>query len=52
MLTHSKTTMSNKEDNGSKESKEPDYYEDEDKEQLEEKQGEETGEQETTNQVF
>ena len=41
--------MSTKED---KESKEPDY--DEDKDQLEEKQEEETGEidQETTNQVF
>ena len=46
------TTMSNKEDNGSKESKEPDY--DEDKDQLEEKQEEETGEieEETTNQIF
>jgi hypothetical protein len=43
-----KLTMSTKEDNGSKESKEPDY--DEDKNQLEEKQEEETGE--TTNQVF
>jgi hypothetical protein len=45
-------TMSTKEeDNGSKESKEPDY--DEDKEQLEEKQEEEAGElKETTNQVF
>ena len=43
------TTMSTKEeDNGSKESKEADY--DEDKDQLEEKQEEETGE--TTNQVF
>jgi predicted transcriptional regulator len=42
------TTMSTKEeDNGSKESKEPDYVEDEDK--LEEK---ETGEQETANQTF
>jgi hypothetical protein len=40
--------MSSKEDNGSKESEEPDY--DEDKDQLEEKQEEETGE--TTNQVF
>jgi hypothetical protein len=40
------------EDNGSKEGKEPDY--DEDKDQLEEKQEEETGElkEETTNQVF
>jgi predicted transcriptional regulator len=44
-----KLTMSAKEeDKGSKESKEPDY--DEDKNQLEEKQEEETGE--TTNQVF
>ena len=33
-----------------KESNEPDY--DEDKDQLEEKQEEESGEQETTNQVF
>ena len=48
-----KLTMSTKEDNGSKESKEPDYNED--KDQLEEKQEEETGElkEETTaNQVF
>ena len=36
--------------NDSKESKEPDY--DEDKDQLEEKQKEETGEEETINQVF
>jgi hypothetical protein len=36
-----KLSMSTKEDNGSKESKEPDY--DEDKDQLEEKQEEETG---------
>ena len=43
-----KLTMSTNEDNGSKESKEPDY--DEDKDQLEEKQEEETGG--TTNQVF
>ena len=44
-------TMSTTEDNG-KESKEPDY--DEDKDQLEEKQEEQTGEpkEETTNQVF
>ena len=43
--------MSTKEENnGSKESKEPDY--DEDKEQLEEKQQEQTGEKKTTNQVF
>ena len=44
--------MSTKEDSG-KESEEPDY--DEDKDQLEEKQEEETGElskEETTNQVF
>ena len=46
-----KLTMSNKkEDNGNKESKEPDY--DEDKDPLEEKQEEETGEKETINQVF
>jgi hypothetical protein len=49
-----KLTMSNKkEDNGNKESEEPDY--DEDKNQLEEEQEEETGEfneQKTTNQVF
>ena len=48
-----KLTMSTKEDNnGSKESKEPDY---EDKDQLEEKQEEKTGElneNETTEQVF
>jgi hypothetical protein len=43
-----KLTMSTKEDNGSKESKEPDY--DEDKDQLEEEQEKETGE--TTNRVF
>jgi hypothetical protein len=43
--------VSTKEDNGNKESKEPDY--DEDKDHLEEKQEEETGElKETTNQVF
>ena len=34
------------------ESKEPDYNEDEDRDQLEEEQEEKTGEQETTNQVF
>jgi hypothetical protein len=47
-----KLTTSSKQDNGSKESKEPDY--DEDKDQLEEKQEEETGElkEETTNRVF
>lgn len=49
------TTMSTKErNNGSKESKEPDY--DEDKDQLEEEQEEETEEinqqESTTNQVF
>jgi hypothetical protein len=49
-----KVSLSTKEeDKGSKESKEPDY--DDDKEQLEEKQEEETGEidqRETTNRVF
>jgi hypothetical protein len=46
-----KLSMSTKEDNGSKESKEPDY--DEDKDQIEEKQEEETGELKgTTNQIF
>jgi hypothetical protein len=47
-----KLTMSSKEDDNGKESKEPDY--DEDKDQLEEEQEEETGElnQETTNRVF
>ena len=44
-----KLSMSTKEENNGKESKEPDY--DEDKEQLEEKQ-EETVKQETTNHVF
>ena len=46
------TDMSTKEDNDGKESKEPEYDEEED--QLEEKQGEEAGEhkEETTNQVF
>jgi hypothetical protein len=50
--TNKEKLMSTKEENGSEESKEPDY--DEDKDQLEEKQEEETGEsgQETTNQVF
>ena len=51
-----KLTMSGKEeDNGSKESKEPDYDDGEDKGQLEEKEEKETGElseMETTNQVF
>jgi len=42
--------MSTKEDNGNKENREPDY--DEDKDQIEEKQEEEAGEQETTNQVL
>jgi hypothetical protein len=47
-----KLTMSTKDENNGKESKEPDY--DEDKDQLEEKQKEETGEikQKTTNQIF
>ena len=47
------TTMSTNEENNGKESKEPDY--DEDKDQLEEKQEEETGEhkeEKTTNLVF
>ena len=39
--------MSTKEDENGKESKQPNY--DEDKDQLEEKQDEETGEPETTN---
>jgi predicted transcriptional regulator len=43
-------TMSTNEDKNGKESKEPDY--DDDKDQLEEKQEEETGERETTNKVF
>jgi hypothetical protein len=42
--------MSTKEDNGSKEYKEPDY--DEDKDELKEKQEEETGEKATTNTTF
>ncbi|CAN5300764.1 hypothetical protein BH18THE2_BH18THE2_33230 [soil metagenome] len=42
-----KLTMSTKEDENGKESKQPDY--DEDKDQIEEKQEEETGEPETTN---
>ena len=45
-----KLTMSAKEENNGKESKEPDY--DEDQEQLEEKQEEETGEKATTNTTF
>ena len=45
-----KITMSRKEDNGIKESKEPDY--DENKGQLEEEQAKETENQEITNQVF
>jgi hypothetical protein len=51
-INKEKLTMSTKEDNGSKESKEPDY--EEDKDQLEEKQEQENGEleEETTNQVF
>jgi hypothetical protein len=50
-----KLTMSSKEDNNSKESKEPDYNDGVDREQLEENQEEETGEidqRETTNRVF
>ena len=42
--------MSIKEDENGKELKQPDY--DEDKDQLEEKQEEETGQPETTNQVL
>ncbi|MGC2306807.1 MAG: helix-turn-helix transcriptional regulator [Nitrososphaeraceae archaeon] len=49
-INKEKLTMSAKEDDNGKESSEPDY--DEDKDQLEEKQEKETGEQETTNQVF
>jgi hypothetical protein len=45
-----KLTMSTKEDDNDKESNESDYHED--RGQLEEKQEEKTGEQETTNQVF
>ena len=47
-----KLTMSSMEEDNGKESKEPNY--DDDKDQLEKKQEEETGElkQETTNQVF
>jgi hypothetical protein len=47
-----KLTISAKEENNEKESKEPDY--EDDKDQLEEKQEEEAGElkEETTNQVF
>jgi predicted transcriptional regulator len=48
--TNKEKLMSSKEYSGSKESKEPDY--DEDKDQLEEKQEEKKGEQETTNLVF
>jgi hypothetical protein len=44
------TTMSNK-NQDDKECRDPDYG-DKDKDQLEEKQEEETGEQRTTNQVF
>jgi hypothetical protein len=44
------TMFAKGENNGSKESKEPDYNEY--KDQLEEMQEEESGEQETTNQVF
>jgi hypothetical protein len=52
--TQEKLTMSAMEDENGKELKQPDY--DEDKDQLEEKQEEETGElskeKKTTNQVF
>jgi hypothetical protein len=49
-----KLTTSAKEDNGSKQSKEPDYDDGEDKDQLEKEQEDETGElnQETTNPRF
>ena len=49
-----KLSMSTKEENNGKESKEPDYVDVEDKDELEEKQEEETGELEekTTNRVF
>ena len=52
--TNKEKLMSSKEYSGSKESKEPDYDDGEDKDQLEEKQEEGTGElkEETTNQVF
>ena len=52
-INKEKLTISTKEEDNGKESKEPDY--DEDKDQIEEKQEEETGEvrkQETTNQIF
>jgi IS30 family transposase len=45
-----KLTKSPREDNGSKESKEPDY--DEDKDQLEEKQEEDIEQQKTINEIF
>jgi hypothetical protein len=43
-MTCEKLTLSSKEDNNGKESEEPDY--DEDRDQLEEEQKEETGEKE------
>jgi hypothetical protein len=53
-INKEKLVMSTKEEENGKESKEPDY--DEDQDQLEEKQEEETGElieeKKTTNQVF
>ena len=51
-INKEKLTMSTKGEDNGKESKEPDY--DEDKDQLEEKQEEETGElkEDTTNQVL
>jgi hypothetical protein len=47
---HVESRFETKEENDGKESKEPDYDKDED--QLEERQEEEAGEQETTNQVL
>jgi hypothetical protein len=48
--TNKEKSTSKEENNGSKGNKESDY--DEDKGQLEEKQGKEIGKQETTNHVF
>jgi hypothetical protein len=45
-ISKEKLTLSSKDDNGSKESEEPDY--DEDKNKLEEEQEEKTGDQEAT----
>ena len=47
-----KLAMSNKEEDFGKESKEPDYDKDIDNDLLEVKQEKETGEKETTNNVF